>query len=54
MLALAVCFPHRPEHVTSIEKRGGATDTQPVLGGGGDIEARQQKARAEMQHPIYF
>jgi hypothetical protein len=29
-------------------------DAQPTPGGGGDTEARQQKARREMQHSIYF
>jgi hypothetical protein len=33
---------------------GGVTDAQPGPRGGGDTEARQQKARREMQHPIYF
>jgi hypothetical protein len=56
-------FPHgftRPcgaraiPNVTSFEKEGEeATDAQPALGGG-DTEARQQKARKEMQYPIYF
>jgi hypothetical protein len=42
-------------NVISIEKEGeGAADAQPVPGGGGDTEAKQQKARREMQHPIYF
>jgi hypothetical protein len=30
------------------------SDAQPTSGGGGDTEARQQKARREMQHPIYI
>jgi hypothetical protein len=42
-------------NVISIEKEGeGAADAQPVSGGGGDTETKQQKARREMQHPIYF
>jgi len=36
-------------NVTIIEKdREGAADVQPALGGGDDVEARQQKARREM------
>jgi hypothetical protein len=35
-------------------RRGGASDAQPGPEGGGDTETRQQKARREMQHPIYF
>jgi hypothetical protein len=35
---------------TSIEKEGeGAADDQPASGGGGETEARQRKARREMQ-----
>jgi hypothetical protein len=42
-------------NVISIKKRGrGTVDAQPAPGEGGDTEARQQKARSEMQNPIYF
>jgi hypothetical protein len=43
--------------MSCIEKsERGAADAQPVSGGGGggDIEARQHKARRQMQDPIYF
>jgi hypothetical protein len=48
-------------NVIGIEKRREAapscasgSDAQPVPGGEGDTDARQQKARREMQHSIYF
>jgi hypothetical protein len=49
--------PHGPRaasNVISIEKRGRRRRMSSTLGRGGDTEARQQKARREMQHAIYF
>jgi hypothetical protein len=40
-------------NITSIEKRDRGR-RMPSLVPGGDTEARQQKARRKMQHPIYF
>jgi hypothetical protein len=46
---------HTALNITSIGKEGeGAADAQPTPGGGGNTEVRQQKARREMQHSIYF
>jgi hypothetical protein len=36
------------------EEGEGAVDAHRASGGGGDTEARHQKARKELQHPIYF
>jgi hypothetical protein len=37
-----------------VPTRAHVVRTSPALRGGGDTEARQQKARMEMQHLIYF
>jgi hypothetical protein len=43
---------HTALNITSIGKEG--EGAQPTPGGGGNTEVRQQKARREMQHSIYF
>jgi hypothetical protein len=47
-------FPFRPGQTPASRREGETTDAQPVPGEEGDIKARQQKVRREMQHPIYF